>query len=274
MKLHHLTVAALGFCVTAATGANAIADRDAGTSALVRNRLASSRVARQPLFGIGGGEQERQTHISFETPRTMVSASVRVVVDRVSPAGLNFFALQVDFNNGTWAHGGLQDVDGAPGARKRQVNWGGLVDRGGGNDDYDQMHDVADLDKIQNPAVGQHIGPYPWRIGVEYEYRIERGARVRFQPGRYRLISDHPLVQVDHARTMWEWRFTVRPVSEAGASFVAVLYDSADSFNSFYVWNESGYGSTDQSQHTSWWAPLYVKTGARTWSAPAAWNRF
>jgi hypothetical protein len=61
-----------------------------------------------------------------------------------------------------------------------EVNWGGLVDRGGGNDDYDQMHDVADLDKIQNPVVGQHIGPYPWRIAVEYEYRLDRGARVGF----------------------------------------------------------------------------------------------
>ena len=62
--------------------------------------------------------------------------------------------------------------------------------------------------------------------------------------------------------------------SEDGASFVAVLYDSAGSFNSFYVWNESGYGSTDQSQHTSWWEPRYIKAGTGTVSAPAAWNRF
>src|SRR5205085_5402940 len=110
----------------------------------------------------------------------VVSASVQVVVDRAATSGLNFFALQVDFDNGTWAHGGLQDVDGPDGPespRVRQVNWGGLVDRGGGNADYDQADARADLEEIQNPPAGQHVGPYAWRDSVEYEYRIERGRR-------------------------------------------------------------------------------------------------
>ncbi|MCX5744857.1 MAG: hypothetical protein NT062_20405 [Proteobacteria bacterium] len=231
-----------------------------------------------PMFAIGGGEADAHTHISFETPRTMVAASVRVVVDRAAPVGLNFFALQVDFNNDTWAHGGLQDVDGPNGTRKHQVNWGGLVDRGGGTADYEKEDDRADLEKIQNPVVGQHVGPYAWRTGVTYELRIERGARVTLPPGDYQLIPDRPKVHVDHARAMWEWRFTARPVSPPdsgpGELFVAVLHDAADSFNSFYVWNESGYGSTSEAQHTSWWTPRYRAIDAASEQAPAAWGRF
>lgn len=227
-----------------------------------------------PLFGIGGGEVDPQTHVSFEAPRQLVGASARVVVDRVASTGLNFFALQVDFANGTWAHGGVQDVDGPDGSRTRQVNWGGLVDRGGGTADYEPEDDLADLDQIQNPPVGQHVGPYAWQDGVAYEYLVERGQRVTLPPGDYRLISDRPLVRVDHARTMWEWRFTVRPVSEPGRPFVAVLYDAADTFTSFYVWNESGYGATDAAQHTRWWAPSYTELGASSARAATAWQRF
>ena len=103
-----------------------------------------------PRFGIGGGEDAPDTHVAFEAPRDLIAASARVVVDRVAPRGLNFFALQVDFANGSWAHGGGQDVDRPDGARTRQVNWGGLVDRGGGTADYDEMDDVAALARIQN----------------------------------------------------------------------------------------------------------------------------
>jgi hypothetical protein len=51
------------------------------------------------------------------------------------------------------------------------VNWGGLVDHGVGNADYDQANDRADPEKIQNPPAEQHVGPYAWQNGVEYEYR-------------------------------------------------------------------------------------------------------
>jgi len=65
----------------------------------------------------------------------------------------------------------------------------------------------------------------------------------------------------------------VTPVAAPGAPYVAVLYDSAAAFDAFYVWNESGYGSTDAAQHTSWWAPLAsAATGPAR--APAAWQRF
>lgn len=227
-----------------------------------------------PAFGIGGGEDAPETHVAFDAPRDLIAASARVVVDRVAPRGLNFFALQVDFANGTWAHGGVQDVDGPDGTRTRQVNWGGLVDRGGGNADYDELDDVADLARIQNPPAGQHVGPYAWQTGVAYEYRVERGARITLPPGDYQLIPDRPVVRVAQARAMWEWRFTVRPLAGDGPAYTAVLYDSADTFTSFYLWNESGYGSTDAAQHTTWSAPRYVQAGAADARAPARWQRF
>ena len=227
-----------------------------------------------PRFGIGAGEDAPQTHVAFEAPRDLIAASARVVIDRVAPTGLNFFALQVDFADGAWAHGGVQDVDGPDGARTRQVNWGGLVDRGGGAADYEEMDDVADLARIQNPPRGQHVGPYPWRDGVAYEYRVERGAQVTLPPGDYQLIPDRPVVRVPRARTMWEWRFTVRPVAADGPAYVAVLYASADTFTSFYLWNESGYGSTDAEQHTTWSAPRYVQVGTTEARAPTSWQRF
>ncbi|MBK7197858.1 MAG: hypothetical protein IPH80_35870 [Myxococcales bacterium] len=227
-----------------------------------------------PRFGIGGGEDAPETHVAFEAPRDLIAASARVVVDRVAPRGLNFFALQVDFANGSWAHGGVQDVDGPDGARTRQVNWGGLVDRGGGTADYDEMDDVADLARIQNPPVGQHVGPYPWQTGVAYEYRVERGAQVTLPPGDYQLIPDRPVVRVPHARTMWEWTFTVRPLVGDGPAYTAVLYDGAATFTSFYLWNESGYGSTDAAQHTSWSTPRYRQAGATEERAPTSWQRF
>ncbi|MBK9032284.1 MAG: hypothetical protein IPL61_13390 [Myxococcales bacterium] len=250
------------------------ARRRAPTPPLTPAPAAPIAPATPALFGIGGGEDDPRTHVAFDAPGELVAASARVVVDRVAPTGLNFFALQVNFNNGTWAHGGLQDVDGPAGTRTRQINWGGLVNRGGGSADYEQQDDRADLARIQNPPVGQHLGPYAWRTGVAYEYLVERGARVRLPAGDYRLIPGRPLVRVAKARTMYEWRFTVRPVAGDGPTFVAVLYDAADAITSFYLWNESGYGSTDAAQHTRWWAPRYVEAGASGAREPAAWHRF
>lgn len=146
--------------------------------------------------------------------------------------------------------------------------------RGGGYADYDQANDRADLEKIQNPPAEQHVGPYAWKNGVEYEYMVERGALITLPPGRYRLSPDDKAVRLNHGRRMWEWRFTVRPIADPGGPFVAVLYDGADAVDSISVWNESGYGSTDQAQHTSWWLPLYGTLGGGRAQAPASWKRF
>lgn len=180
-----------------------------------------------PRFGIGGGERARETHVAFETPRDLIAASARVVIDR-----------------------------------------------GGGTADYDEMDDVADLAQIQNPPAGQHVGPYPWQTGVAYEYRVERGAQVTLPPGDYQLIPDRPVVHVARPRTMWAWRFTVRPVTGDGPTYAAVLYSGAATFTSFYLWNESGYGSTDDAQHTSWSTPRYRQAGAAEDVAATSWQRF
>ena len=236
--------------------------------------LARAEVRPPPRFGIGAGEADPRTHVALETPRGLTSARVRIVVDKAAPTGLSFFALEVDFANGTWAHGGVQDLDGVGGARARVVNWGGLVDRGGGDADYDLMDDVADLEKIQNPPLGQHVGPYAWKNGVAYEYVVERGARVKVPRGRYQLSPERKKVRVRHARFMWEWRLTVRPVSEPGEPFVATLLNSAATVDSISVWNESGYGSTDAEQHTSWWAPRFGTPDGGPDQVPSSWERF
>jgi hypothetical protein len=229
------------------------------------------------LFGIGGDESDKHTHVSFVTPKKLVRAQVHVVVDKTADVGLNFFAIQVNFDNDTWAHGGVQDVSGPKSTRTRQVNWGGLVDRGGGNDDYDKENDVSDLEKMQNPPEGQHLGPYQWKNGIEYEYIVERGKKITLPPGDYRFFPKHAVVHVDHDRTMWEWRFTVRPVgsTDANASFVATLYDAAETFHSIYVWNESGAGSTAAGMHTSWSMPTYRTSKDSTKDlVPESWKRF
>jgi len=231
----------------------------------------------ETAFEIGSGGRETRTHVAFETPPGIVSASIRIVVDRTAKVGLNFFALQVDFDNGTWAHGGLQDVngpDGPQGPRVRQVNWGGLVDRGGGDADYDEADAPADLEKIQNPPTGQHVGPYAWKTGVEYEYLIERGRRVTLPPGNYSLTPGDDPVHLRRSRQMWEWRFTVRPVSAPGEPFVAVLYDAADAIDTLSVWNEAGYGSSDAEQSTRWTRPRYRVRGEDGERTPASWQRF
>ena len=204
----------------------------------------------------------------------MVAARVQVAVDRVAPVGLNFFALQVNFDNGTWAHGGLQDLDGPDGTRRRVANWGGLVDRGGGTADYDEEDDRADLERIQNAPEGEHVAPYAWGTDVVYELSVERGEQVTLPPGTYRLIPGRPEVPIDHARTLWQWRFTARPVDGGGAAYVAVLYDTAAAIQGFVVWNESGYGSTSEMQHTRWWAPAYREPGADADATPSKWGRF
>ena len=72
---------------------------------------------------------------------------------------------------------------------------------------------------------------------------------------------------------MWTWRFTVRPLSGDGAPFVAVLDDSADAFTAFTVWNESGYGSTPDQQHTSWWSAQYRRSDDAELAVPTSWTR-
>src|SRR5580698_8043021 len=96
-----------------------------------------------PDIGIGGNETNSHTHLRFEgIPKDakIVSVSTHLIVDQAAPVGLNFFAVQVNFPNKTWAHGGPQVNSGA-----EKANWGGLVNRGGGSKDYQEVNWKEDL---------------------------------------------------------------------------------------------------------------------------------
>ena len=226
------------------------------------------------LFGIGKGEADTHTHVSFTAPKKLIRASAHVVVDETTHAPLNFFALQVDFPSKTWAHGGLQDLASHDAERKRVVNWGGLVDRGGGSGDYDKEDDKDDIELIENGDAQSHLGAFDWKNGVVYEYVVERGKQVSFPAGDYQFFPSHKAVHVDHERKMWEWRFTVREIDKSEPAISATLYDLSDTFTSFMVWNETNQGHQLE-HHTRWGEITYRTADAPTTDVtPKGWHRF
>lgn len=236
---------------------------------------ATSPPPETPLFGIGGGETDLHSHVTFTLPHDIIRARVQVVVDRTHD-GLNFFAMQVNFKNGTWAHGGLQDVNGPNGTRKRQVNWGGLVNHGGGATDYAKHDDSADADLIQNAPDNERVKPYVWQNGVMYEYVVERGNRVTLPAGDIpRMGKPGSTVNIDHPRVMWEWRFSLHPVGKTEPTYSVTLHDGAEVITSVSVWNEKGHDSPADSQHTNWYAASFRTLSApNTEITPTGWKRF
>lgn len=198
-------------------------------------------------------------------PDGVTRVSVEVTVDRTADEGLNFFALQVNFDNGTWAHGGLQDLDGPDDSRREAVNWGGLVSRGGGNADYDNIGDeevqAAALDLIQNPDADKQVEDVDWSRGTEYVFTIERGDLHHFEPGEYVLTHGEDPVYVDHPRDLYEWTFTITPADGGPPIYEGTLYNSSDTVDSFTYWNESGYGSTNDDLEATWSDPSYQTEG-------------
>lgn len=223
-------------------------------------------------FGIGGGESDAHTHVSFTAPKDLVRASVNVVVDRFAPHGLNFFALQVNWkSNHTWAHGGFQTHTENDAGVPAAFNWCGLVDRGGGSKDYKQADPKADLDFIEcaSPDAAN------WHAGVPYEYAVERGQRITLPAGEYGPKATGKKYKIDHPRTMWEWWFTVTPLGGGTPIYKGLVYDSAETISSFIVWNENGYGSQATDQHTTWWGAKCRTAEAPTADqAPSKWSRF
>ena len=126
-------------------------------------------------IGIGLGEGEK-THLSFgiEKDAKVVKVVTRLKVDKVSPNGLNFFAIQVNYPNKTWAHGGPQ-------ANKRDTklvryaNWGGLVNRGGGSKDYVEADPKNDYALIECGIGKPNTVPWEWKLDQEYILTVERG---------------------------------------------------------------------------------------------------
>jgi len=75
---------------------------------------------------------------------------------------------------------------------------------------------------------------------------------------------------------MWEWKFTfelaVKDINHP--PYTALIYDSADSIGSFYLWNESGYGSTKDEQHAWWSPPTYRLENSTADHVTKEWKRF
>ena len=220
-----------------------------------------------PNIGIGGDEQDPHTHLRFEgipQDAQIVSVSTHLIVEKAATNGLNFFAVQVNFSNKTWAHGGPQVNSGA-----EKANWGGLVNRGGGSKDYREVNWKEDLLLIECGIGKPNTVPWKWERNREYILSIERGKQVHLQAG----TNEQFKVAVPE-RTMWEWKFTITPVDHGEGAFKSLLYDSADHIRSFYLWNESGYGSTSQEQHTKWSLPVYRTEDSADDKVPTGWKRF
>jgi hypothetical protein len=209
-------------------------------------------------FVIGPEAGDPHSHASFpQLPNDIIKVSSHVRIAHAIDQGLNFFAIQVNFPNKTWAHGGPQLVGG-----KYQMNWGGLVNRGGGSADYREENPAADLQLMQNAADSQRSAPYAWVVDKEYVLTIERGNPVTLPAGNYVFIGSGPLVSVPNARTMWEWKFTLKPADGHGPIQVSTLYDAADHIASVFIWNECGYGSCGKGQSATWSLPVYATLSA------------
>lgn len=209
-------------------------------------------------FVIGPEANDAHSHAAFPgVPNDIVRVSTRLRVTKAIGRGLNFFAIQVNFPNKTWAHGGPQLLDGG----RVQMNWGGLVNRGGGSADYHKEDPVADLQLMQNGPDRERSAQYRWAVGKEYVLTVERGEQVVLPPGEYIFIGDGPRVPLSRPRTMWEWKFTLAPLDGVGATQVSTLYDAADRISSVYLWNECGYGSCGQGQSAIWSMPVYTRLG-------------
>lgn len=216
---------------------------------------------------IGDGETSALTHLCFEgIPKDtkIIRVSTHLIVDKVAPVGLNFFAVQVNFPNNTWAHGGPQINSGA-----EKANWGGLVNRGGGSKDYWEVNWKDDLMLIECGIDKPNTVPWTWDRNTEYILTVERGKCIQLPSG----TNAHFHVTVPERR-MWKWKFTIQPVKEGPEAYHAFLYNSADHISSFYLWNESGYGSESSQQHTRWSLPTYRVEGSAEDKVPAGWRRF
>jgi hypothetical protein len=197
--------------------------------------------------GIGESEEDKHSHLSFPgLPKDLIAVQATVTVDHAPSVGLNFFAIQVNFPNNTWAHGGPQFNDG----KKKLANWGGLVQRGGGSADYKLADPAADLYLIESDPKGENTKPFEWAQKQPLKIEIRRGEQVTLPAGDRK--AGGKVIHLDKPRTMWEWNLTISPVQGSGRVYRAKIHVAADQFTSFYLWNESGYGSQNKGQHATW----------------------
>lgn len=160
-----------------------------------------------------------------------VGASVEVRVDEVPDHGLRFFALQVDFSDVAWAHGGLQGGPDEP-----KANWGGLVS----GIDYDYAGAEQEvLAAIQNEP-GRTSG-VRWTPGTWYRYEVSRGELEELPPGDYAVLDEEP-VTVAEPRQMWRWTFTVTAVDSNEVVWTHDLFVAHPLITAATYWTETGYG--------------------------------
>ncbi|QNT78330.1 hypothetical protein [Entomobacter blattae] len=216
----------------------------------------------QPLtLDIGASNDPNLTHITFiGNGKPITDVSINLTVNSVSPEalkGLNFWALQVNWPNNTWAHGGPQThIANSSQPWGNQVNWGGLVNKGGGSADYTDKNLAEDIYSIQNGP--NRLAPYDWEVGKTYTLSVDRGNLVTLPPGTYNYGGDGEPVKVDNTRQMWEWTFTMKPADGSGPAYTSTMYNSASSIDSVLAWSESGYGSEGKAKSATFSNPQYT----------------
>lgn len=214
-------------------------------------------ISPEALIGYGGAGEGG---VTWEDPAgRVVEVQTHLIVDRVAPTGLNFFALQVTFANQTpneaWAHGGPQFNDGS----KWLANWGGLAS---GYNDINWARDLLLMDSGEDKP---NTVPWQWDLGREYILTISRGDKVVL-PAGVNTAHDNVLLP---ERTMWVWNFSIVPVDGKGQPFTSRLFAAEDSISWYIMFNESGYGSTSDQQHTRWSIPVYRVEGSADYQHPA-----
>ena len=181
------------------------------------------------------------------------SAAVDVMIETLPGHAFQFFAVEIDFAHGTWAHGGLQSGN--------EADWGGLDGAYGYNF---QGHQADVLEHLQN-APGR-MSSVAWQTGVWYHFAVDRIEQETLPAGSYSVL-DEPPTTIDHPRTLWRWDFTVTR-TDGTAVWNQPFYTDSDTFTGWSYWTETGYGETCADIVTAHWrSPRFdgVTTG---WASP------
>ncbi len=197
-------------------------------------------------------------HLLDLADHDLVEASVELRVDEVPSHGLRFFALQVDFGDVAWAHGGWQ-MD----PKHGKVNWGGLTH----SHNYQfEDHKLETLRRIQN--MPGRLAEVSWKSGTWYRYIVYRGAQETLAPGAYAVLDEEPM-QVAESRTMWRWNFEIREIETDTIAWQHHLYVAAPVMTRMLYWTETGSGIQCEDRLTvNWRNPSYKTVRSQVAQSP------
>lgn len=176
-------------------------------------------------------------------------ASVELTVDELNApdqsAGLTFYAIQVNFDDGTGAHGGPQQLDDG----KRKVNWGGLDggDYAAGENDPD-----GQIANIINPQGDENTPEIDWENGHTYRLEVVKGDTRVFEPGDYESTSGRT-GHLDEPTEYQGWEFRMVDTTTGEVVTTQTVYNHAEHIESFGYWTETGYGFDHQDASTARW---------------------